>query len=562
MPEKLKLNSPRAIPFLDNTYLEYAFLAAVCLIIIIVRIRLLPFPLDRDEGEYAYMGRLILEGISPFIEAYNMKLPGTAFMYALSMLLFGQTTTGIHLGLLVANLLTIVLFYLFVKRLCGGSCAVLAATAYALLSTGSRIYGYAAHATHFVNLFGIAGLYITSIAVEKKKWGYYFIAGIALGFAPLMKQPGAVFPLIALILSFMRCSAVKYLSRQRPSAWHVISLLAGSGIPLALLLICFSVNNAWEKFIFWTIIYAKDYVNQIPLSGAYQSFVFNVAFVSQKSLPVWILAAPGLFAGFFVKPLRESAAFIALFVLLSFISICPGFYFRPHYFVQFLPALGLMLASALYAVIYFASKHSSSTAAGLLKYGLLCLLVFYCAGRDRNCFFIESPDRLSKTFCGSITPFNESMQIAGIIKELTDKNDRVAILGSEPQILFYADRKSATGYIYTYNLMEIHKNNLAMQKEMIAEIEKAQPPVIIFVNMPNSWFMNKNSEKYIFQWYEKYIRSHNFEAVCVVEILDETAVFITGDKAKTYRPQTPHVVILKKKNGEPVINPAHDPLLL
>ena len=34
------------------------------LFVIIVRIRLLDFPLERDEGEYAYMGQLILQEAS------------------------------------------------------------------------------------------------------------------------------------------------------------------------------------------------------------------------------------------------------------------------------------------------------------------------------------------------------------------------------------------------------------------------------------------------------------------------------------------------------------------
>jgi hypothetical protein len=34
-------------------------------------------PLERDEGEYAYAGPLILQGIPPYQIAYNMKLPGT-----------------------------------------------------------------------------------------------------------------------------------------------------------------------------------------------------------------------------------------------------------------------------------------------------------------------------------------------------------------------------------------------------------------------------------------------------------------------------------------------------
>jgi len=46
-------------------------------------------------------------------------------------------------------------------------------------------------------------------------------------------------------------------------------------------------------------------------------------------------------------------------------------------------------------------------------------------------------------------------------------------IGSEPEIYFYAQRHSATGYIYTYALMEEHKYAHAMPEEMEREIEQA-----------------------------------------------------------------------------------------
>src|SRR3954447_20963536 len=64
-----------------------------------IRFRLLDMPLERDEGEYAYAGQLMLQGIPPYKFAYNMKLPGTYASYAFIMAVFGQTTRGIHLGL-------------------------------------------------------------------------------------------------------------------------------------------------------------------------------------------------------------------------------------------------------------------------------------------------------------------------------------------------------------------------------------------------------------------------------------------------------------------------------
>ena len=69
-----------------------------------VRLRLLAMPLERDEGEFAYMGQLMLQGIPPYKLACNMKLPGTYAAYAVIMAVFGQTIAAIHTGLLLVLL--------------------------------------------------------------------------------------------------------------------------------------------------------------------------------------------------------------------------------------------------------------------------------------------------------------------------------------------------------------------------------------------------------------------------------------------------------------------------
>src|SRR5216110_3855386 len=89
-----------------------------------VRLRLLDAPLDRDEGEYAYFGQLLLQGIPPYAQAYNFKMPGIYAVYALMLALLGQTPTGIHLGLLVADALTTVLLFLVAVRLFAARVAV------------------------------------------------------------------------------------------------------------------------------------------------------------------------------------------------------------------------------------------------------------------------------------------------------------------------------------------------------------------------------------------------------------------------------------------------------
>src|SRR3954454_20677584 len=84
-----------------------------------IRLRLLDLPLERDEGEYAYAGQLMLQGIPPYKLAYNMKFPGVYAAYALIMWIFGQTSIGIHLGLLIVNVASIVTVFLIARRLTG-----------------------------------------------------------------------------------------------------------------------------------------------------------------------------------------------------------------------------------------------------------------------------------------------------------------------------------------------------------------------------------------------------------------------------------------------------------
>ena len=95
----------------------WALATIVFTLVVAIRIRLLGIPLERDEGEYAYAGQLMLQGIPPYKLAYNMKFPGTYAAYAVVMSIFGQTISGIHLGLLLVNAATVALVFFLGRRL-------------------------------------------------------------------------------------------------------------------------------------------------------------------------------------------------------------------------------------------------------------------------------------------------------------------------------------------------------------------------------------------------------------------------------------------------------------
>ena len=94
----------------------------------------------------------------------------------------------------------------------------------------------------------------------------------------------------------------------------------------------------------------------------------------------------------------------------------------------------------------------------------------------------SSPNEVLRSTYG-INPFSEAVEIGRWLNENTEEDEQIAVIGSEPQIYFYAKRRSATGYIYTYPLMEDQPKARDMQREMAAEIEAAAPRYLVYVHL-------------------------------------------------------------------------------
>src|SRR5882724_1971152 len=221
-----------------------------------IRIRLLGIPLERDEGEYAYAGQLMLQGIPPYKLAYNMKFPGTYAAYAVIMSIFGQTIFGIHLGLLLVNSAAVALIFLLGRRLMDSTAGIAAATSYAVLSMSPSVLGLAAHATNFVMVFVLGGtlLMLRLLESERHSFGRLYTSGLLFGIGALMKQPALLFiPFGAIHLLWndvhQRFILKKVLLR---------NLIFGVAAIVPLGITCFILWYAgvFDKFWFWTVSYA------------------------------------------------------------------------------------------------------------------------------------------------------------------------------------------------------------------------------------------------------------------------------------------------------------------
>lgn len=191
--------------------------------------------------------------------------------------------------------------------------------------------------------------------------------------------------------------------------------------------------------------------------------------------------------------------FINMLLFFAILAVSAGLYFAPHYFIMLLPVAAIFIAIAIEALSTLLTNKLKLPSTALIIFLIIAATGFWS---DRNYFFKLPLPTISHTIYNK-NPFNEAPMIADIIKTNTAKNDKIAVLGSEPEILFLADRISVTGYIYTYGLMEIHPGNLSMQKELIMELIANPPKLIVFCHMYKSWAPRNNSPMYIFEWLQK-----------------------------------------------------------
>lgn len=517
------------------------------LIVSIIRYRLLDFPLERDEGEYGYIGKLLLEGVPPFKEAYSMKLPGVPAMYALFMMIFGATARGIHAGLLSINAVTMFLLYFSLRRIFNPNIGFIAGSIYGIMAVSQNFLGFAGHATHFVTFYTAIALLCLAYFYENKTLVSAALSGLMFGMSFLMKQQAVYFILFGglVLITFELLNKPVNLKK----ALQIIIVYSLSVVAIYLLMLCLILaSGGFEKFWFWTFRYPAEYVSGISWERGKANFIFNFFPIFKEFGIVFFLA---MISPFFLvkKELNKKQIFFALsFAALSFLSVTPGYYFRQHYFISFLPAVGLLAAISLDSISNFLCSRIRVTGLPFILSASILVLAMGIIISNNTFYYLKGTPLVLSKMIYSGNPFVESIEVSKFIKTVTSKEDKVAILGSEPQILLYSDRRSATGYLYTYGLMENHRYNKIMQQEMIDEIEKEKPKIIVLVNSPLSWLPHPEAPKDIYNWFNSYVPI-NYKMVGLVDFIDkEQSKYIWSDDVNNYTIQSRSYILIFKRN--------------
>jgi hypothetical protein len=303
---------------------------------------LLNYPLNPDESYYGTGAVEINAGGTYFRDVVDHKLPGIYLIYSLVYRLAGPyNQAAVHLGLIAVVALTAYVVGLLAEELFGPRVGMWAGILYALSSVIGPATDYqAANTELFMNLPLVTALWHGVRIFTKKSTtvGHQLWIGVLAGVAVCIR-PQAALSLAPLAIIFLqrRLSLLQWLiagvGALLPAFGTVVWLVRGDAL-----------QDAGAS-----LSYGSYYVNALPLETKLSKGVVKIANFLGTQIGLVFPAIAMMLRGSREDAQWKSGAGLLLMCWLgaSFLAVCMGGRFYPHYFIQLLPPLAVIAARQL-----------------------------------------------------------------------------------------------------------------------------------------------------------------------------------------------------------------------
>lgn len=533
--------------------IAYSVLGFVVLLIIAIRSKFFGIPFERDEGIYGYIGKLLLEGKTPYKDFYEQKFPGLFYFYAFMVGVFGDTVKGLHMGFMFLNILTVFLLFFASRRMFSPYAGAITAITYAIVSLTPNLSGFTVQSEHGVAFFISLGIFFYAYTINNSGWKYHFFMGLAMGAAFMTKTSG----LFLVLWGGLVVISDQFFSPNKDK--KIVNVIkkgaiysAGVFSVIGIVFLAIILKGAFNEMIYWAYLTPKNYVGKITWEQGKQYLEFSFKAITGEYKLFWwhaFISMGILLLKNFPLRLRIMAV---LLLGLSFATVFPGFYFYGHYWIQILPGLAILSGLCYYVITEMLTVRLKMKWKNI---GIAYLSVFIVAtlvhlNKNKDYYFSPDYDRIMRTVYGN-NPFPESMAIANYINANSKPEDGIVLLGSEPQIYFYTKKKCPSRHAYFAALVNDVPEHHAWQREFVADVEKAKPKYLVFFNHQISLFIQPNTERYVFEWYEKYVRE-NYDVIGLVDMVNGyTSVYKWREQMNGYQPQSQsQIYVFERKAGK------------
>jgi len=225
---------------------RHAAVLIVIGVILLIAAPTITYPLGRDQGEFATIGRGLLQGKIPYVDLWNPKPPAVFFVYAAAMALFGQTAVALRaIDLILFPLIALALY----------------ATAARLADRRVGVWTVALFGVfYFTETFwtltqndGIALLPMT-LAIwcavraadsPRRSFAWALLSGLMLGWAFWFKYPFALMGLPVLVFYGIMC---RYWDKPI-KVWDIGGFITGGMLSLVIGFVILMQIGAWDALV-------------------------------------------------------------------------------------------------------------------------------------------------------------------------------------------------------------------------------------------------------------------------------------------------------------------------
>ena len=482
---------------MKNKILAWFFLVTLFLsLFILLNWNSFNSPFERDEGEYAYSAWLLRTGGTPYQDSFLQKPPMVIYTYLAGQFIDPLAVWPPRAIEAIFVLLTSILIGLIALKEWGRMAGIFSSFLFLPLINFPYLSSFAANTEKFMILPMTALLALFVYHTDSKKSWPYVLAGIFSTLA-IFYKPICLFVVAFIVIYWMFKLCISASSFDVRRAIRPLLLIIISSIVTAfIVLIPFfkACPKFFQEVVVFNYYYKDIFKNHATLYAGY----YFIRFIEYW----WILFF--LLLGIYIKIPSKFLYYFIIF-LISYMTIFSSF--LGHYYLMIMPFFVLICGSLFSSLIQiFKNKWKIIIPVAILFITIFCMI--YPLRRQ----FSMSPNELSLWVYSSDNPFTESKEVARQLSKITNKNDQVFIYGSEPQIYYYAERKSSTRFVITYPLFFNTPYQEIFQKELISDLEENPPKAIIISKRSQSglWAEGKTE---IFKNYLSYIISNDYNIV-------------------------------------------------
>ena len=475
---------------------EWAVLASFMALTLLLRLGTFARSvIDFDESYFLLMGRSLLRGEIPYTTISSHDPIGTAVLFAVAQVIFGQSVLAIRILTMLAATLECFLLYRLgsvVLDQHGATVGVIAGTLYAFFTVTNL--GLAAHRELFLAPCVTCAIYWLLTGAPRPSATRLIGAGLALGLALQLKYLYVFeFAAVGLIATGMTISESRGARRELvPNLLKTYALLAiGPLLVIGLVGIYFALNSHWPDFVETNFRSAAIYAGSEPFlwPDFIRRLIQQIRFNSLIWLGVILTPLYLTFSADISRTERRVLLCGLVWFLLALAGTCVTKRFFEHYYLQLVAPASLVTATVITGVLGRRDGWSRA------KYALALALILAppLLGLGYQPMF----DTLAVTYRsylhGQPPPADGPRSVAAYLQTRIKPEDYLYVADYEPIVNYMVDAKIPTKYAFSIYLTDqvftregidqVGELRKIFDKRPLYVI-KQSPPSLDFVNPP------------------------------------------------------------------------------